>query len=80
MDKFEQELCGNNAMKGKIDRKSKPKTFSETWWFSSTNALATVKAAFHVTVSGLKYLKKTMVTANQASINLSFCDLTLFYH
>ncbi len=53
MDKFEQELCGNNAMKGKIDGKNKPKTFSETWWLSSANALATVKAAFHITVSGL---------------------------
>jgi hypothetical protein len=38
---------------GKVDGKSKPKTFSETCWFSSANALATVKAAFHVTVSGL---------------------------
>ena len=34
MDKLEQELCGNNAMKDKLDGKSKHKLFYETLWFS----------------------------------------------
>jgi hypothetical protein len=46
MDKFEQELCGNDAVKGKLDGKSKHKFLCETQWFCRTNALETIKAAF----------------------------------
>ena len=53
--------------KGKLDGILKT-IFSETRWFCRANVF-----------SGLEYLK-TMVTANQVSIYLPFCALTLFYH
>ena len=55
MDKFEQEFCGNDAVKGMLNEKSKLKLLCETQCFSPANALATFKAAFTVTVSALEY-------------------------
>ena len=37
MDKFEQELCRNNAVKCKLDGKSKLKRLCEARWFSRAN-------------------------------------------
>ena len=39
MDKFEQELCRNDAVKCKLDGKSKLKTLCETRWFLSVHFL-----------------------------------------
>ena len=53
MDKFEQELCGSDVVKGNLDGKSKLKTLCETRWCIRVNALATFKAAFSVIDSNL---------------------------
>jgi len=53
MDKFEQELRGDNVVKGKLDGKSRIQTLCETRWCIRANALATFKVAFHVIVSNL---------------------------
>jgi hypothetical protein len=50
MDKFEQELCGSDVVKGNLDGKSKLKTLCETRWCIRVNALATFKAASPVIV------------------------------
>ena len=72
MDKFEQELCGSDVVKGNLDGKSKLKTLCETRWCIRVNALATFKAAFSVIDSNLQYL--------QTNGDANFCDLTLFCH
>jgi hypothetical protein len=53
MDKFKQELCGNNVVKGKLDRKSKQKALCETHWCTRVDALSTFKATFPDIVSNL---------------------------
>ena len=37
MDKFDQELCRNDAVKGMLDGNSKLKTLCEARWFSRAN-------------------------------------------
>jgi hypothetical protein len=56
-------------MKGQVRREKYSKNF---FFWNSVVCRANV-------FSGLEYLK-TMVTANQVSIYLPFCDFTLFYH
>ena len=46
MDKFEQELCRNNAVKCKLDGKSKLKTLCETRWFSRANEIQLLSVHF----------------------------------
>jgi hypothetical protein len=70
MDKLEQELCGNDVVKGNLDGKSKLKTLCETRWCIRANALATFKATFPVIVSNLEYL--------QTNGDANVCNLTLF--
>lgn len=79
MVKFEQELCGNDAVKGKLDGKSKHKSLCETQWCRRTNSLETFKAAFSVTVIAQEHIQTN--GDGKSGINLSvLCYLTLFYH
>ena len=68
MDKLEQELCGNNVVKGNLDGKSKLKTRL----CIRTNTLTTFNASFPVIVSKLEYL--------QTNGDANFGDLTFFFH
>ena len=77
MDKFEQELCGSDVVKGNLDGKSKLKTLCETRWCIRANALATFKASFPVIVSNLEYLQ----TNGDANVcNLTFFPLVVYSH
>ena len=67
----------NDAEKGMLDENSKLNTCVKRG--GDADELSTFKCTFPVIVSVQEYLQ-TMVTTNQASIYLPFCDLTLFCH
>ena len=57
MDKFEQELCRNDALKGILDGKSKLKRVKRGGLVVRADELATFNCTFPVIVSALEYLQ-----------------------